>query len=96
MNFTMRDVKNEGFELVEEVYSVLLETPVDLDSVGRININDLDYGTYYVVDDEQNINCDNGETFFSLYKDGENILLSAYLKEVKEYLNNYFESKGVK
>ena len=92
----MRDVKNEGFELVEEVYSVLLETPVDLDSVGRININDLDYGTYYVVDDEQNINCDNGETFFSLYKDGENILLSAYLKEVKEYLNNYFESKGVK
>ncbi len=96
MNFTMRDVKNEGFELVEEVYSVLLETPVDLDSVGRININDLDYGTYYVVDDEQNINCDNGETFFSLYKDGENILSSAYLKEVKEYLNNYFESKGVK
>lgn len=93
MNFTMRDVKNEGFELVEEVYSVLLETPVDLDSVGRININDLDYGTYYVVDDEQNINCDNGETFFSLYKDGENILSSAYLKEVKEYLNNYFEIK---
>lgn len=96
MNFTMRDVKNEGFELVEEVYSVLLETPVDLDSVSRININDLDYGNYEIVDYEQSINCDNGETFFSLYKDGENILLSAYLKEIKEYLNNYFEDKEVK
>lgn len=92
MKFTMRDVANEGFEIVEEIVDAWVTTPVDLNSVSRININDFDYGTYYIIDDEQSINTDSSETLFSLYRKGENILMSVDLEEIKEYLNNYFEN----
>lgn len=96
MKIKMEDIKNEGFEIIEEVYNVSLETPVDLDSVGGDSLDDLDYGTYGVIKEEENSYCDVSETLFSLYKDGENFLLSVSLEEVKEYLNDYFENKGVK
>ncbi len=96
MEFTMRDVANEGFEIVEEIIDAWVTTPVDLNSVSRININDFDYGTYYIVDDEQSINTDSSETLFSLYRKGENILMSVDLEEIKEYLNNYFKNKEAK
>ena len=93
MEFTMKDVANEGFEIVEEIIDAWVTTPVDLNSVSRININDFNYGTYYIIDDEQSINTDSSETLFSLYRKGENILMSVDLEEIKEYLNNYFKSK---
>lgn len=92
MEFTMRDVANEGFEIVEEIVDAWVTTPVDLNSVSRINIDNFDYGTYYIIDDEQSINADSSKTLFSLYKNGESLLMSVDLEEVKEYLNDYFEN----
>lgn len=92
MTVSMQDIKKEGFELIEEVYNVTIETPVDLDSVGGDNLEDLDYCTYAVIEEEEISEGINSEVLFSLYKNGENLLLSVKLEKVKEYLNNYFEN----
>lgn len=93
MKIKMEDIKNEGFEIIEEVYNVRIETPVDLDGIDGDNLDNLYYDTYEVIEEEKNSYCDCFKILFSLYKDGENLLLSVSLEEVKEYLNNYFKSK---
>ncbi len=96
MKIKMEDIKNEGFEIIEEVYNVRLEAPINLDSFDDDTLDDLDYGNYEIVEEEEDTYFDVSETLFSLYKNGENLLLSENLETVKEYLNNYFKNKEVK
>ena len=93
MKIKMEDIKNEGFEIIEEVYNARLEAPIDLDSLDDDTLDDLDYGNYEIVEEEEETHFDVSETLFSLYKDGENLLLTVSLAEVKEYLQKYFEDK---
>lgn len=93
MKIKMKDIKNEGFEIIEEVYNARLESPIDLDSLDDDTLDDLDYGNYEIVEEEEETHFDVSETLFSLYKDGENLLLTVSLAEVKEYLQKYFEDK---
>ncbi len=93
MRIKMKDIKNEGFEIIEEVYNARLEAPIDLDGLDDDTLDDLDYGYYEIVKEEEETHFEVSETFFSLYKDGENLLLSVSLAEVKEYLQKYFEDK---
>lgn len=93
MKIKMEDIKNEGFEIIEEVYNARLEAPIDLDSLDDDTLDDLDYGNYEIVEEEEDTYFDVSETLFSLYKNGENLLLSVSLAEVKEYLQKYFEDK---
>lgn len=93
MRIKMKDIKNEGFEIIEEVYNARLKAPIDLDDLDDDTLDNLDYGTYEIVEEEEETIFDLSETLFSLYKNGENILLSENLETVKEYLNNYFEIK---
>lgn len=93
MRIKMKDIKNEGFEIIEEVYNVRLEAPINLDSFDDDTLDDLDYGNYEIVEEEEDTYFDVSETLFSLYKNGENLLLSVSLAELKEYLQKYFEDK---
>lgn len=93
MKIKMEDIKNEGFEIIEEVYNVRLEAPINLDSFDDDTLDDLDYGNYEIVEEEEDTYFDVSETLFSLYKNGENLLLSVSLAELKEYLQKYFEDK---
>lgn len=94
MKIKMEDIKNEGFEIIEEVYNARLEAPIDLDGLDD-TLDDLDYGSYEIVEEEEETHFDVSETFFSLYKDNENLLLTVSLAEIKEYLQKYFEDKEV-
>lgn len=90
MKIDTKKLKDAGIEIIEEVYDVRLERPIDLESLEIFDIDDLDYGNYRVVLDEEETYADNSTTAFSIYENGENILLSGDLNNLKDYL----ESKG--
>ena len=96
MTITMKDVKKEGFEIVEELVAAWVAAPIDLDGLGDNSLESLDYGNYDTEMDAMDINTYNGETLFSLYKDEVSLLMSVELEEIKEYLEKYCETKKEK
>ena len=93
MQITMKDIIDEGFEIIEEVYGANVEAPVNLDNIQDTSLDSFEEGSYDIKMDEQEINTDNSDTLFSVYLKGENVLLSTTMGRVKIYLEEYFESK---
>lgn len=93
MQITMKDIIDEGFEIIEEVYGANVEAPLDLDDIQDISLDSFEEGSYDIKMDEQKIYTDNSDTLFSVYLKGENVLLSTTMNKIKEYFEEYFESK---
>ena len=93
MKIKMVDIEKEGFEIVEEIFGAYIAAPIKLDAVGGDDLDDLDYGSYDIDEDLQEVDTGNSETYFTLKKDGVILLNAESLKAVKEFLSEYFEEK---
>lgn len=93
MQVTMKDILDEGFEIIEEVYGANVEAPINLDDIQIMSLDSFEEGSYDIKKDEQEIYTDNSDTLFSVYLKGENVLLSTTMSKVKIYLEEYFELK---
>lgn len=86
MKINYEKLKDAGVEIIEEIYDVRLERPIDLRSLDGFNIDALDYGNYEIIPEDEEEYADNSTTFFSIYENGENVLLSCTLNDLKDYL----------
>lgn len=93
MQITMKDIIDEGFEIIEEVFGANVETPVDLYDIQDMSLDSFEEGSYDVKMDEQKIYTDNSDTLFSVYLKGENVLLSTSMSKVKSFFKIYFAFK---
>lgn len=93
MEISMVDVLNEGFVITERIQNAYVEAPVCLDSSEWGNLSDLNENNYSYDNLRREIYVESGDSSFALYKDMEVLLEDASLKEIKEYLNSYFEVK---
>lgn len=89
----MKDIIDEGFEIIEEVFGANVETPVDLYDIQDMSLDSFEEGSYDVKMDEQKIYTDNSDTLFSVYLKGENVLLSTSMSKVKSFFKIYFAFK---
>ena len=90
MNIKMEDIRDEGFEIIEEIFGAYIAAPIKLDAVGGDELEDLDYGSYNIDENLQEVDTGNSETFFTLKKDGIILLDAEPLKTIKEFLSEYF------
>lgn len=94
-DITMEDIINEGFEIIEEVYFAEIESPVQLKNIKDLKLSRLDYRTCDLNLEKKEVYLNNAETYFSVYLNGKNVLLTEPLETMKEYFRDYFTNKKI-
>lgn len=88
MKINTEKLEKDEVEIIEEIYDVWLERPIDLKSLKGLNIDDFDYGNYDSLIEEENLFDYDSKSTFSIYKNGEIVLTSGNLDNVRDYLKS--------
>lgn len=88
MKINAKQLKNASIEIIEEA-EVLLETPLNLDSLDDFALSDLTPGNYGLITNEETQEPLSDSTF-SIYEQGVLVLASGTLQDVQNYLEEKF------
>ena len=88
MKINVKKLKDAGISIIEEA-EVLLETPLNLDSLDGFALSDLNPGNYGLITSEETQEPLSNSTF-SVYEQGILVLASGTLQDVQNYLEEKF------
>lgn len=88
MKINAKQLKDAGIEIIEEA-EVLLETPLNLDSLDDFALSDLTPGNYGLITNEETQEPLSDSTF-SIYEQGVLVLASGTLQDIQNYLEEKF------
>ena len=88
MKINAEKLKDAGISIIEEA-EVLLETPLNLDSLDGFALSDLTPGNYGLITNEETQEPLSDSTF-SIYEQGVLVLASGALQDVQNYLEEKF------
>lgn len=90
MKINSQQLKDAGIEIVEEVHGAILEAPVELDSIKRLDREGFINGVYNTDLKEEKVYLENAKIFFSLYENDQLIIETSSLEKIYDYLEERF------
>lgn len=88
MKIRSQQLKDAGIQIIEEA-EVLLETPLNLDSLNSFDLEDLTPGNYGLITSEETQDP-LSDPVFSVYEQGFPMIVSGTLRDVQDYLEKKF------